>query len=47
MKQITHLVFAGNALKSICICGVLRYIYCYKMDENQFFGLHHTENRKI
>ena len=34
MKQITHLVFAGNALKSICICGVLRYIYCYKMDKN-------------
>jgi predicted acylesterase/phospholipase RssA len=34
MKQITHLVFAGNALKSLCICGILRYIYCYKMDEN-------------
>ena len=34
MKQITHLVFAGNALKSLCICGILRYIYCYKMDNN-------------
>ena len=34
MKQITHIVFAGNALKSLCICGILRYIYCYKMDEN-------------
>lgn len=34
MKQITHLVFAGNALKSLCICGILRYIYCYKMDKN-------------
>jgi len=34
MKQITHLVFAGNALKSLCICGILRYIYCYQMDKN-------------
>ena len=34
MKQITHLVFAGNALRSLCICGILRYIYCYKMDTN-------------
>lgn len=34
MKQITHIVFAGNALRSLCICGVLRYIYCYKMDKN-------------
>jgi len=34
MKQITHLVFAGNALKSLCLCGILRYIYCYNMDLN-------------
>lgn len=34
MKQITHIVFAGNALKSLCICGILRYIYCYNMDKN-------------
>jgi predicted acylesterase/phospholipase RssA len=34
MKQITHIVFAGNALRSLCICGILRYIYCYKMDVN-------------
>ena len=34
MKQITHLVFAGNALKSICICGVLRYIYFYGLEKN-------------
>lgn len=34
MKNITHIVFAGNALRSLCICGILRYIYCYKMDNN-------------
>jgi len=34
MKQITHLVFAGNALKSLCICGVLRYIYFYGLEKN-------------
>lgn len=34
MKEITHLVFAGNALKSLCICGIIRYIYCYNMDKN-------------
>ena len=33
-KQITHIVFAGNAFKSICICGILRYIYFYNMDKN-------------
>jgi len=32
MKQITHLVFGGNALKSLNLCGVLRYIYCYNLD---------------
>lgn len=32
MKNITHIVFAGNALKSLCLCGVLRYIYFYKLD---------------
>jgi predicted acylesterase/phospholipase RssA len=34
MKQITHLVFSGNALKSICLCGVLRYIYFYNLHLN-------------
>lgn len=29
--QITHLVFSGNALRSICLCGVLRYLYCYNL----------------
>jgi predicted acylesterase/phospholipase RssA len=33
MKNITHLVFAGNALRSICLCGVLRYLYCYNLDK--------------
>jgi len=32
MKQITHLVFGGHALKSLNLCGVLRYIYCYNLD---------------
>lgn len=32
MKPITHLVFAGNALRSLCLCGVLRYIYCYDLN---------------
>lgn len=34
MKFITHLVLAGNALKSLCLCGVLRYIYSYNIDKN-------------
>jgi len=34
MKHITHLVFSGNALKSIFLCGVLRYLYCYNLDRN-------------
>ncbi len=34
MKQITHLVFSGNALKSLCLCGMLRYIYFYNLDLN-------------
>lgn len=33
MKPITHLVFAGNALRTLCLCGVLRYIYCYNLDK--------------
>jgi len=32
MKHITHLVFSGNALKSVVLCGVLRYIYFHKLD---------------
>ena len=31
-KHITHLVFSGNALRSLCLCGVLRYLYCYNLD---------------
>ncbi len=48
--QITHLVFSGNALRSICLCGVLRYLYCYNLHTHirdiagtsmgAFFGLH-------
>lgn len=34
MKKITHLVFAGNALRSICLGGILRYLYFYKMDND-------------
>ena len=33
MKHITHLVFGGNALKSLNLCGILRYIYCYNLDD--------------
>jgi len=33
MKHITHLVFGGNALRTLCLCGVLRYIYCYNLDK--------------
>jgi NTE family protein len=33
MKNITHLVFAGNALRSVCLGGVLRYLYCYNLDK--------------
>lgn len=33
MKPITHLVFAGNALRTLCLCGILRYIYCYNLDK--------------
>lgn len=34
MKQITHLIFSGNALKSVVLCGVLRYIYFHKLDSH-------------
>jgi len=34
MKKITHLVFAGNALRTLCLGGILRYIYFYKMDND-------------
>ena len=34
MKNITHLVFSGNALKSLFLCGVLRYLYCYNLDRH-------------
>jgi len=34
MKHITHLIFCGNALKSLTLCGILRYIYFYKLDNN-------------
>jgi NTE family protein len=34
MKYITHLIFSGNALKSISLCGVLRYLYFNNLDRN-------------
>ena len=34
MKYITHLIFSGNALKSLTLCGILRYLYFYKLDRN-------------
>ena len=34
MKFITHLIFCGNALKSITLCGILRYLYSYNLDRN-------------
>jgi len=34
MKHFTHLIFSGHALKSIVLCGVLRYIYFHKLDTN-------------
>ena len=33
MKVITHLVFGGNALRTLCLGGILRYIYCYNLDK--------------
>ena len=33
MKTITHLVFGGNALRTLCLCGILRYLYCYNLDK--------------
>lgn len=33
MKYFTHLVFAGNAIRSICLLGILRYIYFNKMED--------------
>jgi len=32
MKHFTHLVCSGSALRSICLLGVLRYIYFNKME---------------
>jgi NTE family protein len=32
MKHITHLIFCGNALKSLTLCGILRYLYFNKLD---------------
>ncbi len=32
MKYFTHLVFSGSAIRSICLLGILRYIYFYKLD---------------
>lgn len=34
MKDITHIVFSGNALNSINLLGVLRYIYFNKLEGN-------------
>jgi len=32
MKYFTHLVFSGSALRSICLLGILRYLYFNKLD---------------
>jgi predicted acylesterase/phospholipase RssA len=32
MKYFTHLVCSGNAIRSICLLGILRYIYFNKME---------------
>ena len=32
MKYFTHLVCSGSALRSLCLLGILRYIYFNKMD---------------
>ena len=32
MKHFTHLVCSGSALRSLCLLGVLRYIYFNKME---------------
>lgn len=34
MKNITHLIFSGNALNSLNLLGVLRYIYFNKLEGN-------------
>lgn len=32
MKYFTHLVFSGSAIRSLCLLGILRYIYFNKME---------------
>ncbi len=32
MKYFTHLVFSGNAIRSICLLGIIRYIYFNKIE---------------
>ena len=32
MKYFTHMVCSGSALRSLCLLGVLRYIYFNKME---------------
>jgi predicted acylesterase/phospholipase RssA len=49
MKYFTHLVFSGSAIRSICLLGILRYIYFNKLENHiknvagtsmgSFFGL--------
>jgi predicted acylesterase/phospholipase RssA len=34
MTNITHIIFAGNAMRSICLLGVIRYLYCYNLQNN-------------
>ena len=34
MKDITHLVFSGCAFRSVCLLGVLRYLYIEKKHLN-------------
>jgi len=33
MKYFTHIVFSGSAIRSICLLGILRYLYFYELDK--------------
>jgi predicted acylesterase/phospholipase RssA len=34
MKYFTHLVFSGSAIRSLCLLGILRYIYFNKLENH-------------
>ncbi len=34
MKYFTHVVFSGSALRSLCLLGILRYLYFYDLDKH-------------